>query len=78
MVTGVVRPGEVLFWVLVYCGQEKYCGYWCSAARRSIIVGTGLVRPGEVLLWVLVYCGQEKYYFGTGVLRPGELLLVLV
>ena len=51
MGTGVVRPGEVLC-VLVYCGQVKYCGYWCSAARGSIIVGTGVVRPGEVL-WVL-------------------------
>ena len=48
MGTGVVRPGEIL-WVLVYCGQVKYCGYWCSAARRSIVV-TGVVRPGEVLL----------------------------
>ena len=55
MGTGVVGPGEVMLWVLVYCGQEKYCcGYLCSAARRIIIVGTGLVRPGEVLLWVLV------------------------
>ena len=55
MATGEVRPGEVLLWVLVKCGEQKYyCGYWCSAARRSIIVGTGVVRPGEVLLWVLV------------------------
>ena len=61
MGTGVVGAGEVLLWVLVYCVQEKYCGYWFSAARRIIILCTGVLGPGELLLLVLVYCGQEKY-----------------